>query len=113
MTNRRSVLISSAIGGAGIFTLTQQPEVAYAGSSKSVLSLDTRAPDFELPNSRGQKISLDTFISAKKWTILYFFPGAFTSGCTLEARGFQRDLDEYRKLNSQIVGGECLSIAQS
>ena len=25
-------------------------------------------------------------------------------GCTLEARGFQRDIDQYRALNSQIVG---------
>jgi thioredoxin-dependent peroxiredoxin len=39
-----------------------------------------------------------------KWTVLYFYPGAFTSGCTLEARGFQRDLEDYRKLNAQIVG---------
>ena len=30
--------------------------------------------------------------------------GAFTSGCTLEARGFQRDMDAYRDLNAQIVG---------
>jgi peroxiredoxin Q/BCP len=26
------------------------------------------------------------------------------SGCTLEARGFQRDLNQYRKLNTQVVG---------
>ena len=36
--------------------------------------------------------------------VMYFYPGAFTSGCTLEARGFQRDIDKYRNLNAQIVG---------
>ena len=36
--------------------------------------------------------------------MLYFYPGAFSQGCTLEARAFQRDIDQYRKLNTQIVG---------
>jgi peroxiredoxin Q/BCP len=35
---------------------------------------------------------------------LYFYPGAFTSGCTLEARNFQSDLSNYTQLNAQIVG---------
>ena len=35
---------------------------------------------------------------------IVLYPGAFTSGCTLEARGFQRDLDNFRALNTQIVG---------
>ena len=37
-------------------------------------------------------------------TVLYFYPGAFSQGCTLEARNFQRDMDQYRALNAQIVG---------
>ncbi|KAL3937763.1 MAG: hypothetical protein SGBAC_007195 [Bacillariaceae sp.] len=64
-----------------------------------------KAPSFELPNSRGNGVtSLNSLVNSKKWTVLYFYPGAFTSGCTLEARGFQRDLEEYRQLNAQIVG---------
>jgi thioredoxin-dependent peroxiredoxin len=48
--------------------------------------------------------SLDNLVKTGKWTVLYFYPGAFTEGCTLEARGFQRDYDEYMKLNTQVVG---------
>jgi len=33
-----------------------------------------------------------------------FYPGAFTSGCTLEARVFQKDISLYQKRNAQIVG---------
>jgi thioredoxin-dependent peroxiredoxin len=63
------------------------------------------APSFELPNSRGEgSTSLAALIKTGKWTVLYFYPGAFSSGCTLEARGFQRDMDSYRQLNAQIVG---------
>lgn len=64
-----------------------------------------KAPIFELPNSRGTgETSLDILINTGKWTVLYFYPGAFTQGCTMEARNFQRDIDNYRKLNAQIVG---------
>ena len=65
----------------------------------------SRAPAFELPNSRGEGVtSLDTLTKDGKWTVLYFYPGAFTSGCTLEARNFQKDIESYRKLNAKIVG---------
>jgi peroxiredoxin Q/BCP len=64
-----------------------------------------KAPEFSLPNSRGDGItSLARLTKSGKWTVLYFYPGAFTSGCTLEARAFQRDIEQYRKLNAQIVG---------
>jgi thioredoxin-dependent peroxiredoxin len=64
-----------------------------------------KAPTFELPNSRGNGVTtLEGLTKTGKWTVLYFYPGAFTSGCTLEARGFQKDMEEYRKLNAQIVG---------
>lgn len=67
--------------------------------------LGVKAPDFELPNSRGEgSTTLNNLIMSKKWTVLYFYPGAFTQGCTLEARNFQSDIKSYRDLNAQIVG---------
>jgi hypothetical protein len=64
-----------------------------------------RAPPFELPNSRGEgSTSLRQLTKTGKWTVLYFYPGAFSRGCTLEARGFQKDMEKYRDLNAQIVG---------
>jgi len=64
----------------------------------------TTAPDFTLPDSRGGTTGLGDLTKTGKWTVLYFYPGAFTNGCTLEARGFQRDIDQFRSLNSQVVG---------
>jgi len=81
------------------------PPVWAASEAAGLPTQGKRAPDFELENSRGNgAVTLDTLVANNKWTVLYFYPGAFTSGCTLEARGFQRDLDEFRKLNAQIVG---------
>ena len=39
-----------------------------------------------------------------KWIVLYFYPKDFTSGCTVEARNFQRDLAKYEKANAVILG---------
>ena len=83
------------------------PKIASAStSSKDVIQLGTEAPSFNLPNARdaGSNVTLEQLSDSGKWTVLYFYPGAFTSGCTLEARGFQRDLENYRSLNAQIVG---------
>jgi peroxiredoxin Q/BCP len=36
--------------------------------------------------------------------VLYFYPKDFTPGCTLEARGFQRDLESFHQLGAEVVG---------
>merc|ERR1712232_1149785 len=78
---------------------------AYTSNAATNLpSTGIRAPEFQLPNTEGNLVNIDKLVSNGKWTVLYFYPGAFTSGCTLEARYFQRDIDQYRKLNAQIVG---------
>jgi len=88
----------AAVTGASI-AATSQPGLAATPPTGA------KAPAFELGNSRGEGVtSLNNLVKARKWTVLYFYPGAFTSGCTLEARAFQRDIDQYRKFNAQIVG---------
>jgi len=39
-----------------------------------------------------------------KWVVLYFYPKDFTSGCTLEAHNFQRDLAKYEALHAVVLG---------
>ncbi|KAL3935819.1 MAG: hypothetical protein SGARI_002815, partial [Bacillariaceae sp.] len=105
-SNRRSFLASASAVVAAVASvavpLTQAPLPALADG---LPSQGAKAPDFELPNNRGTgATTLSGLTSNGKWTVLYFYPGAFTSGCTLEARGFQKDLEKYRQLSSQIVG---------
>ena len=61
-----------------------------------------KAPAFSLSNQEGKTVSLDDFRG--KWVVLYFYPKDFTGGCTIEAHNFQRDLDQYTKLNAAVVG---------
>jgi peroxiredoxin Q/BCP len=62
----------------------------------------TAAPKFTLPSQDSPSVSLDQFKG--KWVVLYFYPKDFTSGCTLEAHNFQRDLAKYEAKNAVIVG---------
>jgi thioredoxin-dependent peroxiredoxin len=60
------------------------------------------APGFNLTTNEGKQVNLDDFKG--KWVVLYFYPKDFTSGCTLEAHNFQRDLAKYQAANAVILG---------
>ena len=60
------------------------------------------APTFTLPSQDGSQISLDSFKG--KWVVLYFYPKDGTTGCTIEAHNFQRDLAQFEAKNAVIVG---------
>ena len=62
----------------------------------------TAAPDFSLSTSDGSQVSLKDFKG--KWVVLYFYPKDMTSGCTMEAKNFQRDLAQYNKTGAVILG---------
>jgi peroxiredoxin Q/BCP len=68
----------------------KQPEVGQA------------APDFNLTTGNGSQVSLKDYRG--KWVVLYFYPKDFTSGCTLEAQNFQRDLAKYQNISAIILG---------
>ena len=60
------------------------------------------APEFTLSTNEGKPASLKDYRG--KWVVLYFYPKDFTSGCTVEAHNFQRDLAKYEKLGAVILG---------
>src|SRR6266542_447501 len=60
------------------------------------------APDFSLTTSDGSQVSLKDYRG--KWVVLYFYPKDFTSGCTLEARNFQRNLAKYEEAGAVVLG---------
>src|SRR5450830_1580386 len=60
------------------------------------------APAFSLSSQEGAAVTLDQ--NKGKWVVLYFYPKDFTSGCTVEAHNFQRDLAKYEKFNAVVLG---------
>src|SRR3984885_7466046 len=73
-----------------------------ASADTKAPEVGTTAPDFTLNSQEGKPVSLHDFKG--KWVVLYFYPKDFTSGCTVEAHNFQRDLAQYEAKNAVIVG---------
>jgi thioredoxin-dependent peroxiredoxin len=67
-----------------------------------VPAVGSPAPDFTLNSQEAKPVNLHDFKG--KWVVLYFYPKDFTSGCTLEAHNFQRDLAQYEQKHAVIVG---------
>jgi len=65
-------------------------------------AVGSAAPDFTLPSQDGQPVTLSALRG--QWVVLYFYPKDFTSGCTVEAHNFQRDLSEYQKRDAVVLG---------
>jgi len=72
------------------------------GAVADMPAVGAAAPGFNLTTNEGKQVNLNDFKG--KWVVLYFYPKDFTSGCTLEARNFQRDLAKYQAANAVILG---------
>ena len=71
-------------------------------SPVEVPATGTDAPTFKLTTNEGKEASLSDFKG--QWVVLYFYPKDFTSGCTVEAHNFQRDLAKYEAAHAVILG---------
>lgn len=75
---------------------------AHAADEQTIPSAGQTAPTFSLPSQTGQEISLKHYRG--HWVVLYFYPKDMTTGCTIEAHNFQRDLKKYEAENAVILG---------
>lgn len=95
---RISRIVSAAAGLIFVAGLA----VAADTASSPAPSVGSMAPDFTLTSNEGKPTKLSDFRG--KWVVLYFYPKDFTSGCTVEAHNFQRDLSKYEKAGAVVVG---------
>ena len=61
-----------------------------------------KAPNFSLPNDKGDTVSLADY--SGKRVIVYFYPKANTPGCTTEACDFSENLSEFEDASVAVVG---------
>src|SRR5208282_4749590 len=85
------LVIGSLVVGMGLMSGSTPP-----------VAVGAEAPDFTLASQSGAPVSLHDFRG--HWVVLYFYPKDFTSGCTIEAHNFERDLAQYDQKNAVIVG---------
>jgi peroxiredoxin Q/BCP len=99
---RRYFIVAALSLGLACLSWLLAPNAAFAMGGAQI-PLGTPAPNFTLPTNSGDgEVSLADFQG--QWVVVYFYPQDFTSGCTIEAQRFQRDLEDYRQRNAQVVG---------
>jgi peroxiredoxin len=77
-----------------------------AAPAQAALDVGDPAPDFTLPaalNGKAFQYRLAEHL-AKGPVVLYFFPAAFSEGCSLEAHQFAEAIDRFAALGASVIG---------
>jgi peroxiredoxin len=76
------------------------------GSTLAALALGAPTPDFTTDAARAGTAFKFTLKEALKKgpVVLYFYPKAFTSGCTIEAHNFAEATPKFEALGATVVG---------
>jgi len=79
---------------------------AIASPALAALPAGAPAPDFSTQATMAGKAYPYSLGDALKKgpVVLYFFPAAFTSGCTIEAHDFADATDQYKALGATVIG---------
>lgn len=74
--------------------------------ASAVLKVGDKAPDFTTEASLGGNAYPYTLADALKKgpVVVYFYPAAFTKGCTIEAHEFADAVDEYKRYGATVIG---------
>lgn len=73
------------------------------------LAIGSHAPDFELSDQHGVKVSLSSFWG-KKNVVILFYPFSFTGTCTGELCAIRDDLNAFQNDDVQLLAISCDSI---
>jgi peroxiredoxin Q/BCP len=98
MKRKVTLAITAAVCSAG-FAL-------YALNASATLKPGDTAPDFTAQASLGGKTYTYSLADELKKgpVVLYFYPAAFTKGCTIEAHEFADAVDGYKKYGATVIG---------
>lgn len=77
-----------------------------APAAQAALKVGDAAPNFKTPAAvAGKAFDFDMAAALKKGpVVLYFFPKAFTQGCTLEAHAFAEATPQFTAMGATVVG---------
>src|SRR5271168_3658066 len=79
---------------------------ALAAPLYAALAPGVQAPDFTTEATLAGKPFKFSLADALKTgpVVLYFYPAAFTTGCTIEAHDFADAIDQYKALGATVIG---------
>lgn len=80
--------------------------LAVALPAAAALKVGDKAPDFSLPAATNGKVATFSLKSAlrKGPVVVYFYPKAFTTGCSLEAHEFSEAMPKFKARHVTVIG---------
>ena len=89
-----------------ILTAAMLGTLALTAPAWAALDIGDKAPDFTAPAAlAGKQYSFSLAESlAKGPVVLYFFPAAFSAGCSAEAHEFAEATDKFAALGATVIG---------
>lgn len=77
-----------------------------SSNAMAALAIGTKAPDFTTRGAQaGKTFTLTLSHQLKRGpVVLYFFPKAFTPGCSAEAREFAENIDKFKAAGATVIG---------
>ncbi|MFL9879219.1 peroxiredoxin [Herbaspirillum rhizosphaerae] len=89
-----------------LFSLYSLCSLSLSPLASAALKPGEKAPDFSTQASLGGQVSTFSLAETLKKgpVVLYFYPAAFTTGCTIEAHLFAEAIDRYKALGATVIG---------
>ncbi len=80
--------------------------LTLAPVAHAALDIGERAPDFTVPAARGGAVYRYSLAEAlaRGPVVLYFFPAAYSEGCSVEAHEFAEAMPRFEALGATVVG---------
>lgn len=91
--NKVFAVVASLLVGATVPALAALPDGSAAPGFTATASMAGNTFQFDLAKAL-----------AKGPVVLYFYPAAFTPGCTIEAHDFAAATDKYQALGATVIG---------
>jgi peroxiredoxin Q/BCP len=70
-----------------------------------MVDVGDKAPDFTLPSSTGESISLSKFLGEKN-LVIFFYPMDESPVCSREAEAFRDNYEDFKQLHAEVIGGK-------
>ena len=89
-----------------LFAIAAACTTLAAGNALAALDVGDKAPDFTADASLGGTVFKFSLAEALKKgpVVLYFYPAAFSVGCTVEAHEFAEATDSFKLMGATVIG---------
>lgn len=89
-----------------LFAAAATTALLIASPAFAALKTGDKAPTFTLPAALGGKeFTFDLASALKKGpVVVYFYPKAFTAGCSAEAHDFAEHMDDFKAMGASVIG---------